>query len=99
MLIYRPIDSKDDCEVLQRDLLTLEKWAHKWNKCFSPPKCKFLRVTNKKDVTHFQYFIQNIQIQEVQLAKYLGVTFNNRLTWSDHKIISKKANSVLRFIC
>ena len=67
---------------------------------FNPTKCEFLRVTNKKNIINFQYFIQNISIQEVQQAKYLGVTINNKLSWSDHiEIISNKANSVIGFLC
>ena len=68
---------------------------------FNPTKCEFLRVTNKKNIinNYFQYFIQNTSIQEVQQAKYLGVTINNKLFWSDHiKIISNKANSVVGFL-
>jgi len=66
---------------------------------FNSPKCEFLRITNRKDIIHSQYTIQNIQIHEVQQAKYLGVTFNAKLKWSDHiQIICKKANSVLGFL-
>ena len=43
-------------------------------------------------IVKFQYSILNSQIREVQQAKYLGVTLNNKLTWSDHiQIITKKA--------
>ena len=99
VLIYRRIDSDDDCRLLQRDLLILENWAHKWNMCFSPSKCEFLRITNNKDIINFQYSILNSQIKEVQQAKYLGVTLNNHLTWADHiQIITKKANSTYGFI-
>jgi len=99
VLIYRSVATKDDCLLLQKVLTTLENWEHKWNMCFSPLKCAFLRVTNKRDVTHFRYFIQNIEICEVQQAKYLGVTLNNNSKWSDHiQIISNKANSVLGFL-
>ena len=42
-----------------------------------------LWIPNKKDI-NFQYLVQNSQIKEVQPAKYLGVTLNNKLTWSDH---------------
>ena len=66
---------------------------------FNPTNCEFLRVTNKKNIINFQYFIQNTNIQEVQQAKYLGVTINNKLSWSDHiKIISNEANSVVGFL-
>jgi len=99
VLIYRRINSDEDCKLLQRDLIILENWAHKWNMCFSPSKCEFLRITNNKDIINFQYHIQNSQIKEVQQAKYLGVTLNNKLTWSDHiQVITKKANSTYGFI-
>ena len=62
-------------------------------------KCEFLRLTNKRNIIKFQYFIQGNNIQEVHQVKYLGVTINNKLSWSDHtKIISSKANSVLGFL-
>jgi len=99
VLIYRSIDTKADCLLLQKDLITLENWAHKWNMCFSPLKCEFLKITNNRDVILFNYFIQNTEIREVQETKYLGVTLNNNLKWSSHiQIISKKANSVLGFL-
>jgi len=62
VLIYRRINSDED---FQRDLITLVNWAHKWNMCFNPSKCEFLRITNNKDIINFQYHIQNSQIKEV----------------------------------
>ena len=80
-------------------VLILVNWAHKWNMCFSPSKCEFLRITNNKDVIYSQYSIQNSQIREVQQAKYLSVTLNSKLTWSDHiQAINEKANSTYGFI-
>jgi len=96
VLIYRYVNTKEDVAILQRDL---ENWAHKWNMFFSPPKCEFLRIINRKDIIHSQYTIQNIEIWEVQQSKYLGETFNSKLKWSDHiKIICKNTNSVLGFL-
>ena len=60
------------------------KTEHTSGMCFSSSKCEFLRIINNKDIINFQYLIQNSQIKEVQQAKYLGVTLNNKLTWSDH---------------
>ena len=70
-----------------------------WKMYFNPTKCEFLRVINKKNIINFRYFIQSTNIQEVQQAKYLGITINNKLSWSDHiKIISNKANFIVGFI-
>ena len=35
-LIYRIINTEDDCEMLQRDLDSLQSWAHKWNSYVCP---------------------------------------------------------------
>jgi len=37
MLIYRSLDTKDDCLSLQKDLTTLENWAHKWREYVFQP--------------------------------------------------------------
>ena len=99
VLIYNIIKTEEDCEKLQNDLNILNEWAMTWKMFFNPTKCEFLRVTNKKNIINFQYFIQSTSIREVQQAKYLGVTINNNLSWSDHITnISNKANSVVRFL-
>ena len=96
VLIYRCVNTKEDVAILQKDLHILENWAYKWNMFFSPPKCEFLRITNRKDIIHSKYTIQNIEIQEVQHAKYLGVTFNTKLKWSDHiQIMCKRLTRYL----
>ena len=46
VLKYSYINSKDG---LQQDLIALEQWSLKWQMLFNPVKCKFLRITNKKD--------------------------------------------------
>ena len=86
--------------MLQRDLELLQSWAHKWNMSFNSMKCEFLRITNKQNKIFFSYSIQDTLIKEVTQAKYLGVTLNNRLPWSDHIAnIACKASSVYGFIC
>ena len=99
VLIYNAITSEEDCRTLENDLNILNNWAITWKMCFNPTKCEFLRVTDKKNIINFRYFIQSSNIQEVQQAKYLGVTISNKLSWSNHiKIISNKANSVVGFL-
>ena len=62
-------------------------------------KCEFLRITNKKYPIFAQYLIQNEIIREVTYAKYLGVTIDQNLKWSEHvKQITNKANSVHGFL-
>ena len=99
VLIYTTINTVEDCHRLQSDLITLEQWASKWNMVFNPTKCEFLRVTNKTNPILMQYIIQGQVIQEVTLAKYLGITIDQHLTWNNHvKQVTNKANRIKCFL-
>ena len=99
ILIYRIINTEDDCKMLQRDLNLLQSWAHKWNMSLNPVKCEFLRITNKQNKIFFSYSIQDTLIRETTQVEYLVVTLNSKLTWSDHIAnITGKASSVCGFI-
>ena len=46
-LLYRPIWSQTDHEILQKDLEMLTSWANKWQMSFNVSKCKVLSITKK----------------------------------------------------
>ena len=99
VLLYNTIHSQKDCHNLQQDLNLLEEWATKWKMSFNLQKCEFLRITNKKYPIFSQYLILNEIIREVTYTKYLGVTIDQNLKWSEHvKQITNKANSVHGFL-
>lgn len=99
VLIYTSINSEEDYQKLQQDLHTLERWAANWKMSFNIQKCEFLRITNKSDPIHTQYFLHNQAIREVTHTKYLGVIIDSKLSWSQHiKEISNKANRVKGFL-
>jgi len=97
ILLYSVIHSLNDCLHLQNDNLLC--WSKKWQLYFNPSKCEHLCISNKCNLIKHPYYMDNSVIQEVALAKYLGVTIDSRLTWSDHttKVVNK-ANSVLGLI-
>ena len=49
VLIYRIINTEDDCEILQRDLDSLQSWAYKWNMSFNPVKCELIKITDRAE--------------------------------------------------
>ena len=99
VILYSYIYSMDDCYKLQKDLDSLTKWSHKWQMFFNPRKCKFLRITNKKNFISFTYHINDCSIQEVTHAKYLGVVLDQHLSWNDHiKKTASKAIKVIGFL-
>ena len=45
-IVYRNIQTPDDCSQLQRDLDSLAQWESTWGMSFHPDKCIVLRVSN-----------------------------------------------------
>jgi len=75
-VLYSNIYSQDDCHALQKDLDSLTQWSQTWQMVFNPKKCEFLRVSNKKRIIPYNYYIANFPIKEVNHIKYLGVTID-----------------------
>ena len=98
-LVYNVINSINDCIQLQNDLILQEKWAKVWQMQFNPSKCEFLAVTNKKSPLNFTDHINEVAIEAVQNAKYLGVTMDSKLIWKEHIMITThNANTALVFL-
>ena len=95
-LLYRVIESPADCDLLQEDLQTLEKWESEWSMEFAAEKCMVLRVTRKLKRNHIlkDYKIHDHVLDSVDSAKYLGITLDSKLSFSKHiQDITKKANN------
>ena len=98
-MLYSTIHTLTDCISLQQDLNTLFHWATTWNMSFNPDKCEYMKITLKHNTISYNYTMSNAKIKEVSTAKYLGVTINNHLTWSNHiDNICHKALSVKSFL-
>ena len=98
-LLYRSIHSIDDVITLQNDLDSLQSWESTWQMAFNPDKCEVLRVTKKKNIVNAHYTIHGTELQNVDSAKYLGVSIQESLSWKVHvNNICKKANCTLGFL-
>ena len=99
VILYTPINSKEDCYQLQKDLTILERWANKWKMTFNVQKCEFIRITHKKKPIFYHYTLYDTVVQEVTHTKYLGLTIDSKLSWSEHiRQITNKANSIKGFL-
>ena len=99
ILIYNIIHSPNDSEHLQQDLCTLQAWARRWQMEFTPAKCVHLTISNKHHIIEHNYYLFDHLIQKVSKAKYLGITFDEHLTWKNHiHNICQNANSALVFL-
>ena len=97
--VYRKISSPVDHDILQRDIKSLEQWENEWSMSFHPEKCQLLSVTKKIRPSKFTYSIHGVNIEYVNCAKYLGVTINNKLSWTPHiREICKKAHNTINFL-
>ena len=98
-LLYRTIKNKRDTEILQEDLNKLQKWESDWRMEFHPQKCQVMTISNKKEIINSTYSIHNIELQKTNSAKYLGVTIDSGMKWTEHiNQTCKKANKTLGFI-
>ena len=97
--IYREIKKPSDCELLQADLDSLYNWSQSWQLNLNLSKCKVIRLTNKRKLTEFTYYINNVPLDWVSTFKYLGVKLNTKLSWGDHVTeVTHKASRVLNIL-
>ena len=99
-LIYRHIHSSADCEALQRDLDSLERWSIAWGMKFNTlKKCQIMSIASGKSHPTYLCNLCGHVLSSVQIAKYLGITLTDELSWSSHvHSIHSRANSTLGFL-
>jgi len=77
----------------------MQQWEAKWLMEINPDKCEVNTVANKRSHINFPYNTHDKELAHVQHAKYLGLTFNNKLRWNKHIYnIAKKANATCAFL-
>jgi len=65
---------------------------------FNPIKCVVLTITHKVNPIRTCYSLYGQELNQVQEAKYLGLTSDSRLTFNKHiECICKRANPALAF--
>ena len=93
-VLYRNIHSLQDCLILQKDLDSLGLWEADWQMKFNVAKCHSMRVTrhySHKQIIH-DYTLHQQTLENVQSAKYLGITITEKMDWGQHiSDISSKA--------
>ena len=98
-IVYRKVQTETDANILQVDLDDLQKWTSTWLVEFNVDKCQLLRVTNKRKSIHRNYTLNGKQLPVVDSVKYLGVTFDCKLSWKEHiNSTCRKADGALAFL-
>ena len=81
-VLYRSTYSFQDCLALQEDLTNLGQWWEAdWQMKFNVAKCHSMRVTRYQHHKHilFDYSLHNQTLENVQSAKYLGITISDNM--------------------
>ena len=98
-IVYREINSKADCEILQEPLHAIERWESTWAMEFHPAKGSVMRIATSRSPLMLSYKLKGHQLQAETTSKYLGVDLSNNLNWKPHiDRIVKKSNSMLGFL-
>ena len=85
-VLYRNIKSPIDCQILRGDLNSLAQWETDWQMKFNVAKCHSMRVTRHlpEIQIQFEYSLHQQKLEQVQSAKYLGITITDNLDWVQH---------------
>ena len=97
-VLHKNIHSLQDCLTLQEDLTSLGQWEADWQMKFNVAKCHSMRVTQHQHHKQilFDCSLHNQTLENVQPAKYLGITITDNMDWGQHvSEISSKATQTL----
>ena len=100
-VLYRNVYSIQDCLTLQEDIASLGQWEADWQMKFNVVKCHSMRVTRHQHHKHiiFDYSLHNQTLENIQSAKYLGITIPDNMVWGQHiSEISSRATKTLGFL-
>jgi hypothetical protein len=56
-VVYRPIHTEKDHQLMQEDLDTLVGWSDTWQMEFNVSKCAIMQTTNKRSKTDLLYLL------------------------------------------
>ena len=98
-IIYRKINSNIDHQILQTDLIQLEKWSDKWQMQFSISKYVHLPITNKTKPSSHHYSLIGHPLSKGTSHTYLGVKLDSKLSWAKYITeITRKSSKVLGMV-
>ena len=75
-LIYTEITSEEDQVIFQRNLSALDAWAKRWGMRHAVQPTKIHRSQSPFSKS---YELSGVTLEEVEHAKYLGITLSNKL--------------------
>ena len=101
--LWRKITTSSDCDILQRDIDTLNTWCIRNKMKFNADKCKVLTVANTEPLfmnelpfTKYSYKLGDKILDYTFCERDLGIFINEHFDWHDHhNFILKKSYQML----
>ena len=95
--LFRAVTDTSNRDNLQEDLDALHNWSVKWQLKFNEDKCKIIHYGGNNP--RLTYKLNNTELEACSTEKDLGITFDEKLKFSQHiGNITAKANSRLAII-
>ena len=83
--IFQTITSKEEADLLQSDIDSLQLWSDKWLLKFHPDKCHVLSIGKFEDIAYTKrYQLGGTELEHVFSEKDLGVIIDSELTFEEH---------------
>lgn len=99
MKIFSPINSIEDCQKLQEDLLRLNTYCNAHGLELNTSKCFVVRFTRNKNIFIHEYSINHQPLSTKSEIRDLGVILDSKLNFNKHiDHIVTNASSMLGFI-
>ena len=87
----RKIATSSDCDILQRDIVTLNNWCIRNKMKFNRDKCKVLTVANTEPLfmnelpfSKYSYNLGDYILDYTSCDRDLEIFINERFDWHDH---------------
>ena len=91
-LIYRPMETATDHQILQEDLQKLSNWADKWKMKFNINKCCIMQLSKHHHISEISYSMSGQALNIVERHSYLGVIIDHKLSWQPRMLQSNEIN-------
>ena len=96
-ILFRIVQTRQECHTLQEDLNRLERWSAKWQMLFNQSKCKCLHIGRANGKVLYE--MHNTFLLKISKEKDLGVTISADWKVSEQcGIAARKGNQLLGMI-
>ena len=97
--LYLAIKDESDCLLLQADLDLINDWCTSNFLPLNAAKCNTVTYTRKLNPMQYEYAINRIHLNKLEVFKDLGIIFDSKLTFNQHiNVIVSSAYKTLGFI-